>query len=71
MFCALYLGSVEVAGEYSHFRPAIAAVRYAVDAAAKKGYRHPLVDFNNDPLTTLTDIQAVLDAALAAVMRKP
>jgi hypothetical protein len=67
MFCALYLASIAVAGDYAHFRPAMNAVRQAVDAASPSPYRHPLVDFNNDPRRTLDQIQAVLDAALALV----
>src|SRR4029079_203426 len=67
MFCAVYLASIGVAGEYFHFRPAANAVRQAVTAAVKRQYRHPLVDFNNDSLTTLRDVQGVLDAAIAIV----
>jgi len=67
MFCAVYLASIEVSGEYFHFRPAANAVRQAVAAAVKRQYRHPLIDFNNDSLTTLRDVQAVLDAAISIV----
>ena len=68
MFCALYLASIAVAGDYAHFRPAINAVRQALTAASKKSYRHPLVDFNNDPTRTLGEVQAVLDAALTVIL---
>jgi hypothetical protein len=67
MFCAVYLASVQVAGYYAHFRPAVNAVRSAIAARSKKPYRHPLVDFNNDSATSLADVHAVLDAALAKV----
>lgn len=67
MFCAVYLASLDVVGVYAHFRPAINAVRSAVSAQSNRGYRHPLVDFNNDPATSLAGVQAVLDEALAAL----
>lgn len=67
MFCALYLASLEVSGDYAHFRPAINAVRQAVATASKGSYRHPLVDFNNDPARVLDDVHAVLNAALLIV----
>ena len=70
MFCALYLASVELAGDYAHFRPAMNAVRDAIASAAKRPLRHPLVDFNNDPTTSLRDIHAVLDAALKRVQEQ-
>lgn len=63
---AVYLASIEVTGEYFHFRPPANGLRQAV-AAVKRQYRHPLVQFNNDPLTTLRDVQGVLDAAIAIV----
>jgi hypothetical protein len=67
MFCALYLSSVAVAGDYAHFRPAMNAVRQAINAASTRRLRHPLVDFNNEPTTTLNDVQGVLDAALKRI----
>ena len=70
MFCALYLASVEFAGDYAHFRPAMNAVRDAIASAAKRPLRHPLVDFNNDPTTSLRDVHAVLDAALKRVQEE-
>lgn len=69
MFCALHLASLQVAGDYAHFRPAVNSVRQALGAATKKAYRHPLVDFNNDTATTLRDVRAVLDSAIAIVQR--
>jgi len=70
MFCALYLASIEVDGGYAHFRPAINAVREAVATASARPYRHPLVDFNNDSTQTLANVQAVLDSALAIVLKE-
>ena len=69
MFCALYRASLEVVGDYAHFRPAINSVRQALGAASKKAYRHPLVDFNNDAATTLRGVRNVLDSAIAITRR--
>jgi hypothetical protein len=68
MFCAIYLASVEIAGDYAHFRPAVNAVRQAVPRGRE--YRHPLIDFNNDSSTTLTRVHALLDGAAAALRRE-
>ncbi len=67
MFCALYFSSIEAAADYAHFRPAMEAVRGTLAAASQKKYRHPLVDFNNDQSRALSEVQAVLDAALLLV----
>lgn len=64
LFCALYLASIDVVGDYAHFRPAVNAVRTALEEVSKKDYRHPLVDFNNDPATKLADVWRTLDRAL-------
>ena len=68
MFCALYFASIDVAGDYAHFRPAINAVREAVASSTIRTYPHPLVDFNNESSRTLTDIYAVLDFARAMIV---
>ena len=71
LFCALYFASVAAAGDYAHFRPAVEAVRQAIVSARGRGvYRHPLVDFNNDPRTTLQDVHAVLDMAVQLIRKQ-
>jgi hypothetical protein len=71
LFCALYFASVATAGDYAHFRPAVEAVRQAIVSARGRGlYRHPLVDFNNDPRTTLPDVHAVLDMAVQLIRKQ-
>ncbi len=71
LFCTLYFASVAAAGDYAHFRPAVEAVRQAIVLARGRGvYRHPLVDFNNDPRTTLHDVHAVLDMAVQVIRRQ-
>jgi hypothetical protein len=73
LFCALQKASVEVLGEYDHRRTALQEVRFVVDEVATgRPYEHRLRDYNNDPTTTLTDIQhviAVARATLAARLR--
>jgi hypothetical protein len=71
MFCALYLSSLEVAGYYAHFRPAIDAVREAIIAARRRPAPAPLVSFNNDSTTSLTDVQGVLESALKRLQGQP
>jgi hypothetical protein len=67
LFCAVYLASIDVAGDYAHFRPAIAAIREALAVVTAKAYRHPLIDFNNDPVTRLEQIHATFDLAVQLV----
>jgi hypothetical protein len=70
MFCALYFASIDTAGDYAHFRPAINAVREAVASSTIRTYSHPIVDFNNESSRTLTDIYAALDFARAMIVDK-
>jgi hypothetical protein len=67
MFCAVYLSSLEVAGYYVHWRPAVNALRPAIAAVWKRRAPGMLVAFNNDSTTTLADVQAVLDGALTRI----
>lgn len=49
LFCALHQASIDVDSEYRHLRPAIQAVRQAIDEATnRKKYAHLLQDFNNE-----------------------
>ena len=65
LFCALYHASIEQTGEYWWGRPAVNAVRAAVDAEAPTKLQHPLMQFNGAPETKLADVQRVLDVAMA------
>ena len=67
LFCALYLASIAVTGDYAHFRPAVEAVRGALTRVSRKQYRHPLVEFNNDPDNTIRDIHRALELAIQLV----
>jgi hypothetical protein len=63
LFCAIYHASLENAGEFWWGRPAVNAVRAAVIAESAGRLRHPLMQFNGAPETSLADVQRVLDVA--------
>ena len=67
LFCAFYVASQEVAGEFFGGRPAGAALQSAIRAASPRRYQHPLTDFNNDSEITFAFIQAVFDDAIRRV----
>jgi len=67
MFCSVYLSSLEVAGYYAHWRPAVNALRTAIIVALKRRSPGLLVAFNNDSTTTLADVQGVLDGAMTRI----
>lgn len=49
LFCALHQASIDVAAEYRHIRPAMKAVRNAIqNSDPAKKYAHLLQDFNNE-----------------------
>lgn len=62
LFCALYDASLVTGGDYSDDRPAMYAVRAAIQSQGT--LQHPLQQFNNQPTTTLPRVQAVLDSAI-------
>lgn len=50
VYCALERATVEVSGGFHHRRPALEVVRQIVgERAVGRGYRHRLMDYNNDP----------------------
>ncbi|MEM8683355.1 MAG: hypothetical protein AAGF72_07995 [Pseudomonadota bacterium] len=60
LFCALHAASLAVDGEYRHLRPAVKAVREAIERIYPDRYDHVLADFNNAPETTLSDVHKVI-----------
>lgn len=68
LFCALYFASVAVDGAYRHLRPAIKAVRAAIEHSYPKKYDHVLADFNSDKSTNLAAVRQVLNAARDALI---
>jgi hypothetical protein len=68
LYCALRQATVDVTGGFHHRRPALQAARRIVaERSVGRDYAHRLQDYNNDPRTSLADLHALLDEALAAV----
>ncbi|HWE44947.1 MAG TPA: hypothetical protein VG407_02875 [Caulobacteraceae bacterium] len=68
IYCAMDQATAEVTGAHDHRRPAMEVVRLLVEARTKhKAYAHRLMDYNNDPATTLTDVQSLFEDALQRV----
>lgn len=68
LFCALQAASIEVLGQYDHRRVALQEVRFAIEeVSGGREFQHRLMDFNNLPETTLTDIKRVLSLARDSV----
>jgi hypothetical protein len=60
--------TIAVTGAADHRRPAMEAVRQIVEErSAGRAYQHRLMDYNNDPTTTLADVQSLFRAALAGM----
>jgi hypothetical protein len=65
IYCAMEAATAEVTGGTDHRRPAMEVVREIVeDRTAGRHYNHRLMDYNNDPTTTLTDVQSLFREAL-------
>lgn len=61
LYCALKQATLEVTGGFEHRGAAMQEARFAIDeVAAKRGYEHRLMNYNNDPTTTFDDIHKIL-----------
>jgi catechol 2,3-dioxygenase-like lactoylglutathione lyase family enzyme len=68
LYCAEQQATIEVTGGFHHRRPALELVRVIVEERSKdKKYNHRLMDYNNDPTTTLADIRSLFAEALAQI----
>jgi hypothetical protein len=68
IYCAVEQAQIEVAGGFHHRRPAGELVRKIVDERAKmRNYNHRMMDYNNDPTTTLADVRSLFAEALARI----
>lgn len=66
LFCALYQASVDVTGQYLHFRPAVTETRAAIgDVTNGRRFNQILLEYNNDSSTTYANIAGVFDRATA------
>lgn len=61
LYCALQMATVEVGGKAEHRGAALQEARFVIDEIARdRNYEHRLMNYNNDPTTTFSDIQEVL-----------
>src|ERR1041384_4256111 len=61
LYCALQMATVEVGGKAEHRGGALQEARFVIDEIARdRNYEHRLMNYNNDPTTTFSDIQEVL-----------
>lgn len=65
LFCSLAFSSQEIIGRYDHRGAPSQEVRNTIeDEYSSRWSKHPLLDFNNHPDTTIRDIQKVLCTTL-------
>ena len=65
-FCLLYTSVESQMGRYHHRQPALELVRSAIlERWRDRITSHQLIDFNNHPATTISDLRTVLELALA------
>jgi hypothetical protein len=68
IYCAVEQAQIEVAGGFHHRRPAGELVREIVDERTRsRNYSHRMMDYNNDPTTTLADVRSLFAEALARI----
>ena len=68
IYCAMEKATIEVSGAADHRRPAMEAVRVVIeDRSVGRNYQHRLMDYNNDPTTTLDDVRSAFKEALAGM----
>ncbi|MGA2366696.1 MAG: hypothetical protein ABSG12_14520 [Steroidobacteraceae bacterium] len=68
IYCAIERATTEVTGGFHHRRPAMELVRQIVEERTQdRGYHHRLMDYNNDPTTTLADIHSLFAEALRRI----
>ncbi len=68
IYCAMEKATMEVTGAFHHRRPAQEVVRVIVDQrSAGRNYDHRLMRYNNDPTTTLADVQSLFQEALTGM----
>ena len=71
LYCALYFASIDYLGHYEHRRTAIQEVRFAIEeATGGREFEHRLMDYNNDPDTTLEDVRGVIRKARERVAHR-
>jgi hypothetical protein len=70
LFCALQNATTEISGGVHYRQPALQAVREVLNTVdAKRIKTHRIMDYNNHPETTLSEIHAVLRNAQVALLK--
>jgi hypothetical protein len=60
LYCALQKATLEAGRSFEHRGAALQEIRFVIDEiTASREYEHRLMDYNNDPRTTFSDIQDV------------
>lgn len=71
LYCALYKASVDVTGAYVHRRAALQLVRYTIEKHGKERCKeHRLMDWNNHPNTTFTEVKMVLKESMEVIRKQ-
>lgn len=71
LYCAIERATDEVTRHFAHREAAMQEARFVIDSiAANRNYEHRLMNYNNDPTTTLADIHHVLQTAEANIEKK-
>ena len=72
IYCAMERAAIEVTGGMHHRRPAMQLVRELVDErSAGRNYGHRLMDYNNDPKTSLADVHSLFATVLGRMSNIP
>jgi hypothetical protein len=68
IYCAAQRATIEITGGFHHRRPALELVRQIVDERTKgRNYDHRLMDYNNDPSTTLAEVHSLFAEAMRRI----
>jgi hypothetical protein len=68
IYCAIERAQLDILGGFHHRRPAAELVREIVDARTKgRPYHHRMMDYNNDPITHLSDVKSLFVEAIARI----
>jgi len=71
LYCALYKASIDIAGEYIHRRPAMQIVRFTLEKYDNGRVKeHRLMDWNNHPNTTFSEVKKVLRESIDTVKQQ-
>jgi hypothetical protein len=64
IYCAMEQATIDVSGGFHHRSPAMEVVREIVqERTIGRNYHHRLMDYNNDPTTHLSDVQALFSGS--------